>query len=79
MLPPRAVAEHISLARTSEQRARLDIPLAELERQVRAAATNRIAVTGGRIGVAPDLPMLISDANNLRNYYGAVVVCRVNN
>ena len=67
--PPRAVSKHIWLAFTAEQRARLDMPLAELERQVRSASANRIAVTGGRIGKAPDLPMLVTDANDLRTYY----------
>ena len=60
---------HIWLAFTAEQRPRLDIPLVELERQVREASANRIAVTGGRIGISSDLPMLVTDANDLRTYY----------
>ena len=60
---------HIRLAVTSEERAQLDMPLAELERQVRAASANRIAFTGGRIGISSDLPMLVTDANDLRTYY----------
>ena len=67
--PPRAVSRDIDLAFTAEQRAGLDMPLAELERQVRAASANRIAVTGGRIGISSDLPMLVTDANDLRTYY----------
>ena len=67
--PPRAVYQNIELAFTSEERAQLDMPLAELERQVRAASANRIAFTGGRIGKAPELPMLVTDANDLRTYY----------
>ncbi len=70
--PPRVVERNIRLARTSEQRARMNLTLAELERQVKAAATNRVAVTGGRIGMASDLPMLVTDANKLRDFYGAV-------
>ena len=70
--PPRAVSIDIGLAVTSEQRAQLDIPLAELELQAREAATNRVAVTGGRIGIASNLPMLVTDANEVRTYYGAV-------
>ena len=67
--PPRAVYQNIELAVTSEERAQLDMPLAELERQVRAASANRIAFTGGRIGKASELPMLVTDANDLRTYY----------
>ena len=70
--PPRAVYQHIRLARTTEDRAQLDLTLAELERQVREASANRLAVTGGRVGVASDLPMLVTDANKLRDFYGAV-------
>ena len=66
--PPRVVERNIRLARTSEQRARMNLTLAELERQVKAAATNRVAVTGGRVGIASDLPMLVTDANNLRTH-----------
>ena len=67
--PPRAVYQYVRLAFTAEQRAQLDMPLTELERQVRAASANRIAVTGGRIGISSDLPMLVTDANDLRTYY----------
>ena len=67
--PPRAVSSAIRLAFTAEERAQLDIPLAELERQVRAASANRVTVTGGRIGKASDLPMLVTDANDLRTFY----------
>jgi len=70
--PPRVVERNIRLARTSEQRARMNLTLAELERQVKAAATNRVVVTGGRIGMASDLPMLVTDANDLRTHYGAI-------
>ena len=70
--PPNAVAEDIRLARTPEARARLNMPLAELEQQVRAAAENRTAVTGGRIGIGKHLPLLVTDANELRAYYKVV-------
>ncbi len=69
--PPKAVSQNIRLARTPEARARLNMPLAELEQQVRAAAENRTAVTGGRIGIGK-LPLLVTDANELRTYYKAV-------
>ena len=70
--PPRAVAREIRLAWTPQVRARLDIALAELEQQVRQAAINRTTVTEGRIGISTDLPMLVTDANQLSTHYGAV-------
>ena len=59
------------------QRDDADMLLADLEREIVEAATNRDEVTGGRIGVDPALPMLIGDANDLRSHYtdiGAVYV-----
>ena len=49
----------------------MDIPLSELEREVRKAAKERDALTGGRIGVDPSLPMLVTDANKLQDFYKA--------
>ena len=68
----RAVAEDIGLIRVAENRPRVDIPLAELESQIAEAAVNRTAVTGGRIGTDASLPLLISDANDLRTHYNAI-------
>ena len=50
----------------------VDIPLVDLERQIREAAANRTQVTGGRIGLRADLPLLVTDANQLHAHYKAV-------
>ena len=68
----RAVSEIIYLARTPEHRRRLNMPLADLVREVKQAHENRLVITEGRIGVESFLPMLITDANKLQDYYGAV-------
>ena len=48
------------------------MPLADLVREVKQAHENRLVITEGRIGVEPFLPMLVTDANMLQDYYGAV-------
>ena len=68
----RAVAQAILWAQTDEQRNKLNIPLTQLVQEVKQAAQNRTAATGGRIGVNTSLPMLVTDANKLRDYYTAV-------
>ena len=50
----------------------LDMPLSELIPQIKEAAEERTAITGGRIGAHPSLPLLVTDANKLQDYYGAV-------
>ena len=50
----------------------LDRPLDEMVADVKQAAINRTTITGGRIGPYPDLPMFITDAHNLRDYYISV-------
>ena len=67
--PPRAVAWSIDRATTDELRSQLDLPLDELVRQIKEAAEERLVLTGGRIGVAPGLPMLVADANKLQDFY----------
>lgn len=77
----RAVASISSEITDPAVRAKADIPLAELERKIAVAATHRNKVTGGRIGTDPSLPLLVSDANDLRSYYveiGAVYVTHEN-
>lgn len=69
--PPRAVAQGMKWIRIPNRNL-VNITLAELERQIVEAAANRTAVTGGRIGTDPTLPLLITDANHLGTYYGAV-------
>ena len=65
----RAVAPDITDAVTDEQRARLNLPLAELVEGLKQAAEERATITGGRIGVSLSLPMFITDANKLADYY----------
>ncbi len=65
----RAVASNIRYARTEEQRNRLDLPLNEFTRQVKQAAEERVTITGGRLGINASLPLLITDANHLREHY----------
>ena len=65
----RAVAEDIRYARTDEQRARLNIPLDELTQKVKEASAKRMIITEGRIGIDKDLPMLVTDANYLQDFY----------
>ena len=68
----RAVSDHIPWARTDQHRSKLDRPLSELTAEIKEAAANRIALTGGRIGEDPSLPMLVTDANKLRDFYRVV-------
>lgn len=68
----RAIAENYTRAITDEQRQKLDLPLDEMIEDIKQAALNRAAITGGRIGTDPNLPMYITDANKLRDYYISV-------
>ena len=54
---------------TPEQLARLEYPLADFEREAVAAHNKFKTETGGRIGTAPGLPTLVTDANDLHSYY----------
>ena len=67
--PVRAVASDIDYARTEEQRNNLDMLLTDLVTKLKAAATARDDEYDGRIGEDTDLPDLIDDANNLRDFY----------
>ena len=64
----RAVASEVSLAITDDQRNNLDMPLTDLVTKLEAAATARDTEYDGRIGADTDLPDLIDDANNLRDF-----------
>ena len=64
-----AVATDFVLAYTEEDRNRLDMPLADLITKVKAAAATRNTAFGGRVGAAADLPMLVTDANELDDFY----------
>ncbi len=69
----RAVSPAINrLARTPEQRQALNRPLDEVLPEIIEAIETRTTVNEGRIGPDPDLPNIITDANNLQDYYKAV-------
>ena len=68
----RAVAQEIDYAQTDEQRAELNRPLDEIIQDIKRAHQNKIVLTEGRIGTAPTLPMMVVDANKLRDYYKTI-------
>ena len=69
----RAISPAINhLARTPEQRQALNRPLDEVLREIIEAVEARTTVNEGRIGPDPNLPNIITDANNLQDYYKAV-------
>ena len=68
----RVVAQDIIEAINDEQRELLDYPLEVMIREVRKASEERTQLTMGRIGVDSRLPMLVTDANDLRDYYESV-------
>ena len=57
---------------TPENLALLDFSLADFRVKITEAAATRNALTGGRVGTDPSLPLLITDANQLPTYYGAI-------
>lgn len=69
----RAVSTALNrLARTPEQRQALNRPFNEVLREIIEAVQTRTTINEGRIGPDPDLPNIITDANNLQDYYKAV-------
>ena len=50
---------------------RLEIPLPTMASTIRARHNERVEAFGGRIGSAENLPMLVTNGNNLRAYYEA--------
>ena len=68
----RAVSGRIRWARTAEHHCQLDRPLADLIREIEQAAEDRAAIDGGRIGSDTSLPLYVSDANKLVDFYKAV-------
>ena len=70
----RAVARGYPLAQTADQRRLLDLPLTDLVLQVTEAAKARAAHinAGGQIGDEQPVPLIVTDANRLRDYYSAV-------
>ena len=65
----RVVSYYYSQARTDAHRNLLNMPLDEFVRLIKQAHQNKIDRTGGRIGEDPALPMLVTDANYLQDYY----------
>ena len=68
----RAISGVIDLAGTPEQREALNRPLNEVIQEIKEAVEVRTTVNEGRIGPDSDLPKIITDANNLQDYYKAV-------
>ena len=67
-----AVANEYRLASNEEERRQLKMPLDELVIQLKKAAQERNSITGGRVGIDSALPLLVTDANFLREYYISV-------
>ena len=68
----RAVSGAIDLAMTPEHHQQLNRPLNEVVKDLKEAMESRATLTGGRIGLDPTLPLLVSDANKLQDFYRAV-------
>lgn len=68
----RVAAQEIWLARNEEMRSKLDLPLDEMVEKIKRASRGRIRLTGGRVGIDTSLPMLVTDAYKLRNFYTTV-------
>ncbi len=74
----RALEQDIGLARIHKQidpdlpLSEFDLPLSELVARIKEAAENRAAVTEGRIGVDTSLPLLVTDANRLQDFFVSV-------
>lgn len=65
----RAVSNVYGRALKEIHRNLLNFPLEEFVRLIKQAHQNKITRTGGRIGEDPNLPMLVTDANYLQDYY----------
>ena len=65
----RAVSEDTNDTDNPELLSQMNLSLDELVRKIKEAAEERLVLTGGRIGVDASLPMLITDANKLQNFY----------
>lgn len=68
----RAVSQSIWFAINDEIRSKLDLPLDEMVEKIKRASRGRIWLTAGRIGRDPGLPMLVTDAYELRDFYTSV-------
>ena len=65
----RAVSEDITVTNNPELLSQMNLPLDELVRKIKEAAEERLVLTEGRIGTRPGLPMLVTDANMLQDFY----------
>ena len=65
----RAVSEDTTDTDNPELLSQMNLSLDELVRKIREAAQERLVLTGGRIGVDSSLPMLVTDANKLQDFY----------
>ena len=65
----RAVTKYADYAKTDAQRRKGNRALAAFVKEIRKEASARTARTGGRIGVDADLPLLVTDAGRLRDFY----------
>ena len=68
----RAISTAFNLAVSPEQRQAMNRPLNEVIRELKEAVQSRDIVNEGRIGLDSSLPEIITDANNLQDYYKAV-------
>lgn len=68
----RVISPAIRRAETPGQLDALDVEYTEFVWQIEEASGNRIALTGGRVGEDPSLPLLVTDANKLRDFYQQV-------
>ena len=66
------VAQDIVFALTDEQRAKLNLPLNQMILEIKKTHQNKLLQTEGRIGTDPTLPMMVTDANFLRNFYKSI-------
>ena len=68
----RAIAYDYHWASNEQERNQLNQPLDILTNQFKQAAAERTTITEGRIGIDSALPLLVDDANFLRDYYVSV-------
>lgn len=68
----RAVSADYKLATNEQERRQLNMPYNELVTQLKQADKERDSITGGRVGIESSLPLLVTDANFLQDYYVSV-------
>ena len=68
----RAISTAFYLAVSPEQRQAMNRPLDEVIREIKEAVETRTTVNEGRIGPDSSLPMIVTDANRLQDYYISV-------